>query len=266
MTDSVPTFAVGDITATIGSDHVAHVEMHRPPNNFLDHGLARDLAIVFERLDHDTACRAILLTSEGRHFCAGAALGSADDAVASAGQASNNPIYECAIRLFSTQTPVVAAIEGAAIGGGLGLALVADFRVASPQARFSANFTRIGLHQGFGLSVTLPRVVGRQAAQHLLLTGRRIDGDQAAAIGLCDQVVPPTEVRSTAHALAAEIASAAPLAVRAVRQTLRSQLAQEVAAITVHEHQQQQILCQTHDHREGVAAYSERREPRFVGA
>ena len=264
MTECAKSFVVGDVSADIGPDYVALVEMHRPPNNSLELTLVQQVADVVERLDADPGCRAIVLASEGRHFCAGAALGSPDDAVSSASGA-NNPIYEAGVRLFRAGTPIVAAVQGAAIGGGLGLALVADFRVTCPEARFSANFTRLGLHQGFGISVTLPRVVGSQVAHDLLLTGRRITGEEAVALKLCDRLAAQEDVRTASRELAAEIASCAPLATRAVRNTLRGHLADEVAAITPREHELQQRLCRTNDHQEGVRAYGERRTPQFVG-
>ena len=104
-------------------------------------------------------------------------------------------------------------MHGAAVGGGLGLALVADFRVTCQEARFSANFNRLGFHPGFGLTATLPRLVGAQQAALLFYTGRRIPGDEAVRIGLADVLVPQAEVRSAAQALALEIAQSAPLAV-----------------------------------------------------
>ena len=102
-------FAVGDVTADIGPDHVALVEMHRPPNNSLDITLVESLAEVFERLEGDLACRAIVLASEGRHFCAGASLGSPDDPLSTGAGGPNNPLYEAAVRLFRSPTPIVAA-------------------------------------------------------------------------------------------------------------------------------------------------------------
>jgi 2-(1,2-epoxy-1,2-dihydrophenyl)acetyl-CoA isomerase len=157
----------------------------------------------------------------------------------------------------------VAAIQGGAIGGGLGLALAADFRVATPESRFAANFSLLGLHHGFGLSVTLPLVVGHQAATELLYTGQRIDGERAAGLGLCDRLVPIDELRSTATALAAEIAAAAPLAVRSIRDTLRGPLAEQVRAAVRRERAEQERLQRTSDFREGVKAARERRPARF---
>ena len=170
-----------------------------------------------------------------------------------------------AVRIFSGRKPVVAAVHGAAIGGGLGLALSADFRVTCEQARFSANFARLGFHQGFGLSVTLPRLVGRTQASLLLFTGRRIKGDEAVSMGLADELVAQTQVRERATALAREIAGSAPLAVQSIRATLRNGLAEEIARITDHELAEQSKLRTSDDFREGIAAMAERRPPDFKG-
>ena len=265
MNDATTRFTIGDVSAELRPNHVAVVEMHRPPNNALELGLIRNLADVFERLDSDLSCYAIVLASEGRHFCAGADLGSSTDPVATASGTTNNPLYEAGLRLFAVGIPIVAAIQGAAVGGGLGLALVADFRVTCPEARLTANFTKLGLHHGFGTTVTLPRLVGIQRAHELLLTGRRVGGEEAVRIGLCDRLVAQEEVRNSAIALAEELAGNAPLAMRSVRHTMRGHLAQEVAVATLREHQQQQELSRTHDHKEGVSAYADRRTPVFIG-
>jgi 2-(1,2-epoxy-1,2-dihydrophenyl)acetyl-CoA isomerase len=253
--------AGADVTVEVGEDFVATVELHRPPDNYFDAELIAALADAYEALDEDPACRAIVLCSEGRHFCAGARLGG--PAGERGIQAST--LYDHAVRLFSSAKPVVAAVQGAAIGGGLGLALSADFRVASPESRFSANFARLGFHHGFGLTVTLPAVVGQQRALELLYTGRRVRGDDAHAVGLCDRLVTLDRLRPEAHALAGEIAASAPLAVRSIRQTLRGDLASRVRAATELELAEQDRLARTDDFVEGVRAMSERREPRFLG-
>lgn len=254
--------AFGDIHVALGDDHVALVEIRRPPNNFFDRALIASLADAFEQLDAEPACRAIVLASQGRHFCAGANFGSKESAAI---DDSGRHLYDEAVRLFATRTPVVAAVQGAAIGGGLGLALVPDFRVAAPEARFSANFARLGFHHGFGLSVTLPRLVGSQAAAELLYTGRRINGEEARELGLCDRLVPIERVREEAHALAAEIAGSAPLAVDSIRETLRGDLAAEIRRATDRERAEQERLQRTEDFAEGIRAMAERRPPRFKG-
>jgi 2-(1,2-epoxy-1,2-dihydrophenyl)acetyl-CoA isomerase len=167
--------------------------------------------------------------------------------------------------LFRATLPVVTAVQGAAVGGGLGLACAADFRVASPESRFSANFAMIGLHHGFGLTVTLPAIVGQQRATELLYTAKRINGEQAKVIGLADRLVDAGELRAAAFDLAAEIASAAPLAVRAIRATMRHGLADQIKAATARELAEQQKLWPTADFAEGVKAAAERRSPEFEG-
>jgi enoyl-CoA hydratase/carnithine racemase len=146
------------------------------------------------------------------------------------------------------------------------LACTADFRVGCPETRFTANFARLGFHHGFGLTVTLPAIVGQQHALELLLTGRRIAGEEAARMGLCDRMVETGEVRAAAHGLAAEIAAAAPLAVRSIRQTMRAGLAASFRAATVREREEQDRLRLTGDFVEGVQAVAERRPPRFSGS
>ncbi len=241
-------------------ENVAELEIRRGPHNFFDLTLIRVMADVFERLAEDPACRVILLCSEGRHFCAGA-----DFRAPASPQEGPAQLYEQAWRLFAAATPVVAAVQGAAVGGGLGLALMADLRVAAPEARFSANFARLGFHPGFGLSVTLPELIGPSKALDLLYTGRRVKGEEALAMGLCDRLVPREALRTEAFALAREIAVSAPLAVRSIRRTLRGDLAARVREATAHEAREQERLRATEDFAEGVRAMAERREPRFRG-
>jgi enoyl-CoA hydratase/carnithine racemase len=251
----------GDVQVTLGDEHVAVVELCRPPDNFFDQALMADLADAFEALDRDERCRASVLCSQGKHFCAGANFGAGQrDILVRDGR----HLYAETVRLFSCHKPVVAAIQGAAVGGGLGVALLADFRVAAPEARFSANFARLGIHHGFGLSVTLPRLIGQQRAQRMLYLGERIKAEQALPLGLCDELWPLAELRQRAYALCAQIASSAPLAVESIRATLRGDLAEQIRVATARERSEQERLQQTRDFREGVAAMRERRPPRFT--
>jgi enoyl-CoA hydratase/carnithine racemase len=247
-----------EVSVEVRDDHVAVVEFDRPPHNYFDASLIEQIADAYDALDDDQACRAIVLCSAGKHFCAGANF-------AAKNPAEGGHLYEQAIRLFAAKTPVVAAVQGAAVGGGLGVALSADFRVASPESRFSANFARLGIHHGFGLTATLPPVVGQQRALELLYTGARVRGEEADAIGLCDRLVEPELLREEAIALAAEIAASAPLAIRSIRQTMRGDLADRVRAATAHELEEQGKLFGTADFAEGVAASTERRPPAFKG-
>lgn len=262
------TMTFGDLEVVVGDDHVATAEIRRPPNNFFDLALIDSIAEAFSTLDDDPRCRAIVLCAEGKHFCAGADFSSPADPADGPTNPDGTPrhLYDAAFALFSTRTPVVAAVQGAAVGGGLGLACMPDFRVAAPEARFTANFARLGFHHGFGLSATLPRIVGQQRALEMLYTGRRLKGEEAAAIGLIDRLVPLDRLRDEARALAAEIAGSAPLAVDSIRRTMRGDLADQVRAATDHEKAEQERLRRTADFAEGAKAMAERRTPNFTGS
>src|SRR5689334_14487361 len=247
---------------------VATVEIRRPPNNFFDAALIAEIGQAFERIDADPAIRTIVLAAEGRHFCAGADFSKRMDTGTvqeSSRSGGGRHLYKEAIRLIRTKKPIVGAIHGAAVGGGLGLALVPDFRVTCTEARFSANFNRLGFHPGFGLTATLPRLVGAQQAALLFYTGRRIPGDEAVRIGLADLLVPLDEVRSAAQGLALEITQSAPLAVMATRETVRRGLCDAIEAATERELVEQDWLRRTEDFKEGIKAMAERRLPDFQG-
>ncbi|MFT3975851.1 MAG: enoyl-CoA hydratase/isomerase family protein [Sphingomonas bacterium] len=246
--------------------HVATVVIDRPPHNHVNAALIGALADAFEMLDANDDCRAIVLATAGRVFCGGADLTGDKPLVTESGEAETPILYRNAVRLFATRKPIVAAVQGAAVGAGLGLALVADFRIAAPEARFSANFVSLGFHAGFGISHTLPRVIGVQNASLMLLTGRRVKAEEALAYGLVDQVVPADRLREAATALAAEITAAAPLGVEATRATLRGDLAAAVARQTEHERAEQDRLMATADFREGIRAVAERRPGNFLRA
>lgn len=251
----------GDVSVALGAN-VAEVELHRPPHNFLDVPLIRSLADALEALDREPECRAVVLCAEGKSFCAGANFA---DRETEAPSGTTNPLYAQAVRLFACRKPIVAAVQGAAVGGGVGLALVADFRVVSPEARFSANFVKLGIHPGFGLTHTLPRLVGRQKAALMFYTGRRITGEEAVAWGLADLLANANRLRAVAAELASEIAEGAPLALVSTRATMRQGLAEAVKAQTDHEAKEQAWLFRTEDHREGVKSVAERRAGRFTG-
>ncbi len=203
-----------------------------------------------------------MLCAQGKSFCAGADFsggGSGGD------RKGGGHLYQEAIRLYRTPKPVIGAIQGAAIGGGLGLAVMPDFRVACPEARFAANFTRIGFHPGFGLTVTLPEIIGKQKAQLMFMTSRRIKAEEAYDMGLVDVLVPMEKLRDAAHELAVEIAECSPLGIAETRKTMRGDLADRVKAATDHELEVQDRLRGTEDFREGVKSSAERRSANWQG-
>jgi len=248
-------------------DYVAVVEIRRPPHNFFDSELIHDIAEAFTEMDENKECRAIVLAAQGDAFCAGGNFNvqNASSASVLAQKDGRNPLYTEAIRLYSCKKPIVGAINGPAVGGGLGLALVPDFRVACPEARFSANFVKLGFHPGFGLTHTLPQLIGQQKANLMFLTGRRIKGEQALEWGLADVLTSQDLVREEAINLAREIAGNAPLAILSVRATLRQRLNEKIIPQIEHESKEQTWQRETNDFKEGIRAVTERRPGNFQG-
>jgi 2-(1,2-epoxy-1,2-dihydrophenyl)acetyl-CoA isomerase len=241
--------------------NIATITIQRPPNNFFDYLLIQQIANALEELDQESDCRVIILASEGKNFCAGANFSQDKEMMNKSNPYSK--LYREAVRLFRTRKPIIAAIQGAAVGGGLGLALAADFRIGCPESKFSANFAKLGFHQGFGSSVTLPRVVGSQNAAMMLYTAKRIKGEEALSIGLLDQLVPSEELMSQTKAFASDIASSAPMAVESIRATVRGDIADQVEEIVAWELSEQIRLQSSEDFKEGIAASLERRDAKF---
>src|ERR1700748_21590 len=252
----------GEHISVAADGHVAVVTIDRPPHNHVSVDFMHDLADAFDAIDGEVELRCSVLQSEGKNFCAGADLVRSESA---GGLGAVNPLYDQAVRLFSVKKPIVAAVQGAAVGAGLGLAVVADFRIASPDARFAANFTKLGFQPGFSLTHILPRLIGRSKAELMFLTGRRVKAEDGLPWGLVDEVVPLEDLRTAARRLPQEIAENAPLAIVSTRKTLRGDLAAAVRAQTDIEATEQGWLRDTEDYKEGVRSVSERRPGNFVG-
>jgi enoyl-CoA hydratase/carnithine racemase len=254
--------------------HVGTIEIRRPPLNFFDISLINQIADALEEFDRDVEIRSSVLAAQGKAFCAGANFNDPARQEQEARSAKSDPadslgpinhLYVQAVRIFRNKKPIVAAVHGAAIGGGLGLAVSADFRVTCPEARFSANFTKLGFHPGFGLTVTLPELVGKNNAELIFYTSRRVTGEEAYRMGLANECVPQDQVRSAAMKLAQEIAECSPLGLLSTRATMRAGLADRVMAATNHELAEQTRLRATEDFKEGVKATEERRVANFKG-
>ncbi len=268
MTEDAPKAQIG----VTHEGHVVVVELLAGPHNFASVALMNELGDALIAAQASGA-RAAVVCSEGKSFCAGAQFSGAGGTraagfskfVASDEENAIGPFYEAAVRMFEVTIPMVAAVHGPAVGAGFGLATACDLRVICPEAFMATNFVRLGIHPGFGISVTLPELVGPARAADILLTGRRISGEECFALGLANRLVARDDVRSTALALATEIASAAPLAVQATRATLRHGLYARVRTQLAHERQTQDRLSATADAEEGIASMLERRDPVFSG-
>ncbi len=246
-------------------DGVALVILDRPEvRNALDHALLTALVDALRILDADPACRCIVLTGAGdRAFAAGADIREIA-AETSASLSADDPFARWD-EVSATRTPMIAAVRGYALGGGLELALICDLIIAGDDARFGQPEIGIGVIPGGGGTQRLPRAVGRARAMELILTGRLIDAVEAERIGLVTRVVPAAEAVAAALALAATIASMPPLAILAATASVRASSELPLAAGVAFERRNFHLLFGTEDQREGMAAFLEKRRPTWRG-
>lgn len=209
---------------------IVDARLCRPPHNFLDAFFLEEFCDALIAYQQDPACRCIVISAEGRNFCAGR-----DFSVSRQDGDTSRAVYAQAVRLMAIEVPIITTVQGAAVGAGMGLAMVADFRLCSERAYFAANFVAHGLHHGFGLSTTLPRAVGPTRAMEMLLTGRRYAAAEALAIGLVSEVVDEAELPDRANQLALSIAANPAGAVRSIRRTMRTGLVEEFTSSIQHE-------------------------------
>ncbi len=248
-------------------DHVGVLTLNRPDNrNSMTPELLDAFAEAVERARRDPEARCLVVTGRGPCFSAGADFkaGVQRDEHPTPSAASF-AMYEPFLSLLDLEIPIVGALNGHAVGGGFGLALVCDVRVANRHSRYGANFAKLGLHSGMGISYTLPRLVGLAHASELLFTGHLVDGARAEAIGLVNHAVEPDQVLEKAMEIARSIASSAPLAVRGMKAAMRRGSAAEVRDAARREAFAQAESLATEDAREGMAALLEKRTPSFKG-
>jgi enoyl-CoA hydratase/carnithine racemase len=254
------------IEITHCGDYVSSIVFDRPPLNYFSYELLSVIIDEIDELASSPDTRAIVLGRRGKHFCVGADFTASNTGVKSMGESQFGPhLYDLAIRMMMCPVPIVAATQGRVVGGGFGLAMACDFRISSSDAKFSAAFARLGIHHGFGLSATLPDAVGNLQARRILYGRGELNAVEALDVGLIQAVVNPDDLHSDAVAFAADFASGAPLATRAIRQTLREVLISDFVAAVRRERRAQVLLSQTEDAHEGVQASRERRAPEFKG-
>jgi enoyl-CoA hydratase/carnithine racemase len=270
---------------------IATLTLNRPENrnSMTPDVMARFRACV-ARARAERELRCLVITGRGSSFCAGADFRAPSGPAAvpasaargregapAAGEPARDaasPVlphersfasYEAFLDVTEVEVPTIAAMNGHAVGGGLGLALVCDLRVANREARYGANFARLGFHSGMAVSYLLPRLVGVPHAVDLLLTGRLLSGSEAAAMGLVHEAVAADEVAAAARRRAEAIAEAAPLAVRGMKRSLYRGLGWDPREAARREAFAQAETLATEDAREGIRALLEKRAPVFRG-
>ncbi len=251
-------------------DTVAEITLNRPENrNSMTEDVFRGLQEAVAAVRADRKLRCVIVTGRGKSFCAGADFksgvqrGDGDDYISP--NERSFAMYQPFLTLLDIEVPTIAAMQGHAIGGGLGLAVVCDIRIANAESKYGANFTRLGLHPGMATTYLLPRLVGIPRAAELLLTGRLVNGREAAEYGLANHAVPGEQVLEKAREIAREIAGAAPIAVRWTKRSLYQGLDWDPRTAAELEAHVQSRTLETEDSKEGIKALLEKRPPVFKG-
>jgi enoyl-CoA hydratase/carnithine racemase len=250
-----------------GGGFVATVVLDRPEVlNAMNTGMGEDLVACFRALNGDARLRAVVLTGAGdRAFCVGGDLKERDGMTDEAWRAQHQLFEAAAYAILHCPVPVVAAVEGFAMGGGFELALLADFIVAGETAVFAVPEVTRGIFPGVGGTQLLPRVVGKPLAKELIFTGRRMPAREAKEVGLVNHLVAPGEARARAEAIAAEIAKNGPIAVRQAKKAINWGAETDLETGLVLSIEAYNNCVNTADRLEGVRAFNERRPPRFQG-
>jgi len=267
----VPTAAAaGAVLLESVQDGIALLVMNRPDKlNALNNELATALNLAFERIGREPSIRAVVLTGAGRAFCAGGDLGMIGKGREARDPKQLEPILRAGMAavlgMRTIEQPVLAAVNGAAAGAGMNIALAADIRFAAEEATFGQNFARVGLFPDYGGTFFLPQLVGPAKAAELFYTGDMIDAREALRLGLLNRVVPGAQLAAEAKAFAAKLAAGPPLAIRAVKQTLFGAQRQALEHALEAEVQQQMRCFASEDSLEGIHAFFEKRPAKFAG-
>ncbi len=247
------------------ADHVLTLTLDRPEAlNALDPALKAGLLAALKAAARDRSVRAIVLTGAGRAFCAGQDLRETGITGSRIGREVRDRYNPLILALARLEKPVVAAVNGVAAGAGMSLALACDIRLAADTATFTCAFGRVGLVPDSGLSWFLPRIVGLGRALELALTTDPVDAATAERIGLVNRVVPAADLAAEAAALAGRLAGGAPLAMGLTKRALLAATSLDLESALEAEAQLQTAAGRSPDHAEGIAAFTEKRPPRFA--
>ncbi len=255
------------------SDHIATITLNRPDRlNALNAKMAEELQDVFDVVHRDDDVRVVVLTGAGRAFCAGADI-QAQFASDGAGGKEESLLERIprdfdepkALSLARIKKPVIASINGAAIGFGTTVTLGCDIRIASDKAKFSLAFVRMGILPEWGCSYYLPRLIGYAKAAELIFTAKMFEAQEALDVGLVNQVVPADKLQEVAYEMASTIAGMAPKAMEITKKALRRGMTNDLNTQVVFENMALHYLLGTEDHKEGARSFLEKRKPEFKG-
>ena len=250
------------------ADGVGVVTLNRPEHrNAMTPELLDAFSVAIGEARGDRGIRCLVITGRGRCFSAGADLRSSMQRsdLGKPSREASFAMYEPFLEVLDVEVPVIAAMNGHTVGGGFGLALLADIRVASVDAKYGVNFARLGIHSGLGISYLLPRLVGVAQASELLFTGKLIRGSEALRIGLVTHAEETDEVLPRAMEIARAIAASAPAAVQQMKASIRRGLGWTIREAALYEAERQGASLETQDAKEGVSAILQKREPEFTG-
>ena len=247
-------------------DLIATITINRPEAmNALNYDTLDELEKVFQAIKKDASVRSIIVTGEGKAFVAGADIAAMSEMTAAEGREMMIKGHAVMNLMESLEKPIIAAVNGFALGGGCELALACDFRIASERAKFGQPEVSLGIIPGFGGTQRLPRLVGKSRGKMLIMTGDMVSAKEALEIGLCDRVTSPEELIPEAEALANKIMKKAPLAIGAAKKVINIGYDLDMKAATALEIEGFTGPFASEDKREGMTAFLSKREPNFKG-
>lgn len=253
--------------------HVAKITLNIPDKkNVMSPQLLQEFSDAVSSVKQNTSLRALIITGSGKAFCAGADLSALMTLAQSTGfsgvagmREAIRKVYDAFLQVMQVEIPTLASVNGYAIGGGLGLALCADIRIAADTASFAANFAKLGIHPGMALTYLIPSTVGRGRALELVFTGRKLDAAEAEKIGLIERIVPAEKLEQETQSLADDIAASAPYVVRLTKKAVYKGMNFHPDWNIEFEATAQALCAQMEDAQEGITAFFQKRKPEFKG-
>ncbi len=270
MSNTPQSAQAGPVILEAKHDGIATLVMNRPDRlNALNNELAMAVNDALGRIAKDPSVNVVVITGAGRAFCAGGDLGALGKGRQTGATHELEPLLragmQMVLKMRTMPQPVIAAVNGAAAGAGMNIALAADIRIAAEEATFGQNFSKVGLFPDYGGMYFLPQLVGPAKAAELFYTGDMIDAKAALALGIVNQVVPAAQLEMAVKAFAEKIAQGPSLPIRAVKKALFASEEKELARALDNEVREQIRCYLSDDCHEGIRAFFEKRQPRFQG-